>query len=46
MIALCNERTGSDGRNVSEGWKRLNFGPLVGKTHVGGWVGIRGSKSF
>lgn len=46
LIALCNEETGSDGETFSEGWKRLKFGPLVGKRTWGGWVGIRGDKPF
>lgn len=46
MIALCDEQTGSDGETFSEGWKRLELGPLVGKRTWGGWVGIRGGKPF
>ncbi|MBK6765831.1 MAG: PD40 domain-containing protein [bacterium] len=46
MIALCDEQTGSDGETFSEGWKRLELGPLVGMRTWGGWVGIRGGKSF
>ncbi len=46
FIALCDEQTGSDGETFSEGWKRLELGPLVGMRTWGGWVGIRGGKGF
>ena len=46
MIALCNAETGSDGETFSEGFKRLELGPLVGMRTWGGWVGIRGGKPF
>ncbi|MBK8129915.1 MAG: PDZ domain-containing protein [bacterium] len=45
-IAICDEQTGSDGETFSEGWKRLQLGPLVGQRTWGGWVGIRGGKGF
>lgn len=45
-IALCNGHTGSDGETFSEGFKRLELGPLVGKRTWGGWVGIRSDKPF
>ncbi len=44
MICVCNQETGSDGETFTEGFKRLELGPVVGKRTWGGWVGIRGGK--
>ena len=40
MVALCNERTGSDGDIFCQSWKQLGLGPLIGKRTWGGVIGI------
>ncbi len=42
--ALCCHETWSDGETFSEGFKRLDLGPLFGTRTWGGWVGIRGAR--
>lgn len=44
MVALCNERTGSDGDIFCQSWKQLGLGPLIGTRTWGGVVGIDKSK--
>ena len=46
LAVLCNQQTGSDGETFSEGTKKLGLGPLIGMRTWGGWIGIRGDKSF
>ncbi|TDD76224.1 peptidase [Actinomadura rubrisoli] len=41
MVAIINERTGSDGDLFSHAFKLLGLGPLVGRRTWGGVVGIR-----
>lgn len=40
LVALCNERTGSDGDIFCQSWKQLGLGPLIGKRTWGGVIGI------
>lgn len=40
MVAITNERTGSDGDIFSHAFKLLSLGPLIGKRTWGGVVGI------
>ncbi|MFB4304768.1 S41 family peptidase [Actinomadura sp. GTD37] len=40
MVAITNERTGSDGDIFSHAFKLLGLGPLIGKRTWGGVVGI------
>ena len=44
MVALCNERTGSDGDIFCQSWKQLGLGPLIGKRTWGGVIGIDRSR--
>jgi len=44
MAAVCNGETGSDGETFTEGFKRLELGPVIGTRTWGGWVGIRMDK--
>ncbi len=44
MAAVCNGQTGSDGETFTEGFKRLELGPVIGTRTWGGWVGIRMDK--
>jgi tricorn protease len=46
MVALCNERTGSDGDIFSQSWKQLGLGPLIGQRTWGGVIGIDRSKTL
>ncbi|MBD2891401.1 Tricorn protease [Actinomadura sp. RB99] len=41
MVAITNERTGSDGDIFSHAFKLLGLGPLIGRRTWGGVVGIR-----
>ncbi|MEM7247870.1 MAG: S41 family peptidase [Acidobacteriota bacterium] len=40
MVALCNERTGSDGDIFCQSWRQLGLGPLIGQRTWGGVIGI------
>lgn len=40
LVALCNERTGSDGDIFCQSWKQQGMGPLIGKRTWGGVIGI------
>jgi len=46
MVALCNERTGSDGDIFCQSWRQLGLGPLIGQRTWGGVVGIDQSKTL
>lgn len=46
MVALCNERTGSDGDIFCQSWKQLGLGPLVGVRTWGGVIGIDRSRTL
>lgn len=43
MVALCNERTGSDGEAFSEGFKRLGLGKVIGTRTWGGEIWLSSS---
>ena len=40
VVVLCNERTASDGEAFSEGFRRLELGPVIGTRTWGGLVGV------
>jgi len=46
MVALCNERTGSDGDIFCQSWRQLGLGPLIGKRTWGGVIGIDRSRTL
>ncbi|MFA6317069.1 MAG: S41 family peptidase [Elusimicrobiota bacterium] len=46
LVALCDERCGSDGDIFSQAFKALKLGTLVGKRTWGGVVGIDGRRRF
>lgn len=46
LVALCNERTGSDGDIFCQSWRQLGLGPLIGQRTWGGVVGIDRGKSL
>jgi len=46
MVALCNQRCGSDGDIFSRVFQKRKLGPLVGMPTWGGVIGIRGDKRF
>lgn len=46
LAAVCNGETGSDGETFTEGFQRMELGPVIGTRTWGGWVGIRGGKPF
>jgi len=43
MVILCNERTASDGEAVTEGFRRLGLGKVIGKRTWGGEVWLTSS---
>ncbi|MBI5622778.1 MAG: PDZ domain-containing protein [Elusimicrobia bacterium] len=46
IVAICDERCGSDGDIFSQAFKALKLGVLVGKRTWGGVVGIDGRRRF
>lgn len=46
MVALINRQGGSDCETFALGFKEYKLGPVVGTRTWGGWIGIRGDKSF
>jgi len=46
MICLINRQGGSDCETLAQGFKDFKLGPVVGTRTWGGWVGIRGDKTF
>ena len=44
MVCLVNESAGSDGDIVTESFRILGLGPIIGTRSWGGTVGIRGGK--
>ncbi|OGL46384.1 MAG: hypothetical protein A2161_03040 [Candidatus Schekmanbacteria bacterium RBG_13_48_7] len=46
MVAICNQRCGSDGDIFSRMFQKMKLGPLVGMPTWGGVIGIRGDKNF
>ncbi|HBL16545.1 MAG: hypothetical protein A2X36_07985 [Elusimicrobia bacterium GWA2_69_24] len=46
IVALCDERSGSDGDIFSQAFKSLKLGPLVGKRTWGGVIGINTRRRF
>ncbi|MBI4677363.1 MAG: PDZ domain-containing protein [Elusimicrobia bacterium] len=46
IVAICDERCGSDGDIFSQAFKSLKLGVLVGKRTWGGVVGIDGRRRF
>jgi tricorn protease len=46
MVALCDQRTGSDGESFAEAFKRMKLGPMIGMRTWGGFVGIRGGRGL
>jgi tricorn protease len=43
MVALCNERTSSDGETFSEGFRRLGLGKVIGTRTWGGGIWLSSS---
>lgn len=43
MVALCNERTSSDGETFSEGFRRLGLGKVIGTRTWGGGIWLTSS---
>ena len=43
MVALCNERTSSDGETFSEGFRRLGLGKVLGTRTWGGGIWLSSS---
>ena len=43
MVALCNERTSSDGETFSEGFRRLGLGKVIGTKTWGGGIWLSSS---
>ena len=43
MVILCDERTGSDGEAVTEGFRRLGLGKVIGKRTWGGEIWLSSS---
>jgi len=46
MVCLINRQGGSDCETLAQGFKDFGLGPVVGTRTWGGWVGIRGDKTF
>jgi tricorn protease len=46
MVLLCDERTGSDGEAIAEGFRRLGLGKLLGTRTWGGEIWLTGSNSL
>ena len=46
MVCLINRQGGSDCETFALGFKDYGLGPVVGTRTWGGWVGIRGDKTF
>jgi tricorn protease len=46
MVCLINRQGGSDCETLAQGFKDFKLGPVVGTRTWGGWVGIRGDKTF
>jgi tricorn protease len=43
MVMLCNQETASDGEAVSEGFRRLGLGKIIGMRTWGGEIWLSGS---
>ena len=43
LVLLCDERTASDGEAISEGFRRLGLGPLIGTRTWGGEIWLSAS---
>ncbi|MCE9618763.1 MAG: PDZ domain-containing protein [Planctomycetes bacterium] len=46
MVALCNERTSSDGETFSEGFRRLGLGKVIGTRTWGGGIWLSSSNTL
>ncbi len=46
MVCLINRQGGSDCETLAQGFKDYGLGPVIGTRTWGGWVGIRGDKTF
>ena len=46
MVCLINRQGGSDCETFALGFKEFKLGPVIGTRTWGGWVGIRGDKTF
>ena len=46
MVALCNERTSSDGETFSEGFRRLGLGKVIGTRTWGGGIWLTSSNTL